>query len=311
MSTDKQINEIVETIESAVKKFQSKIPGIQSNIANEIELLLKNMDLKGGNVANTVNNLKAIGTIQNKINKIILSPEYIEAVKDLVATFNTVAKLQNQYFETVSNEFKPSTLLNEIKTQSINSVVQYLTEDGLRANITNKVTDILRLNITTGASYKEMRAQLSDFITANKDTVGVLERYTSQITTDALSQFNGSYSQTVTQSLGLKWHIYSGSLLTTSREFCVHLVKKKYIYEKELPTIIEGDIDGSKMVLNQKTDLPLGMIDGTNKDNFAVLRGGYNCAHGYTPCAENFVPLKVRIETYNKFGIKHDNGVAI
>lgn len=41
MSTDKQINEIVETIESAVKKFQSKIPGIQSNIANEIELLLK------------------------------------------------------------------------------------------------------------------------------------------------------------------------------------------------------------------------------------------------------------------------------
>jgi len=311
MSTEKQINEIVETIEKAITKFQSKIPTIQSNIANEVELLLKGLDLKGENIANTVKNLKAIGAIQNKINKIILSPEYIDAVKDLVATFNTVEKLQNQYFESVSDKFKPSALLNEIKTQAINSVVQYLTEDGLRANITNKVTDILRLNITTGASYKEMRAQLSDFITANKDTVGVLERYTSQITTDALSQFNGQYSQTVTQSLGLKWHIYAGSLLTTSREFCVHLVKKKYVYEKELPEIISGEIDGVKMKLNPKTDLPLGMIDGTNKDNFPVLRAGYNCAHGYTPCNENFVPVKVRIEAYNKYGIKHENGVAI
>lgn len=311
MSTEAQINKIVSTIEDAVKRFEAEIPGIQSNIAKEIELLLKGLDLKGDNVANTLKNLKSISRIQNRLNAIVLNPEYIDAVKQLTASFNEVAKLQNDYFGSVSDKFKPSALLEEIKSQSIKSVVGYLTEDGIRANIGNKLTDILRISVTTGASYADLRTQLGDFLKTNESGIGALQRYTSQLVTDALNQFSASYSQTVTQSLGFKWHVYTGSLLTTSREFCIHMVKKKYVYDLELPELLQGNIDGTQIHINAKTDLPDGMNKETTVENFPILRGGFNCQHSYTPVAENFVPLNIRIAKYNKFGIEHENGKAV
>ena len=307
MPTQRQLDEIIKVTDDAIEKFQKLIPSIEKSILDEIDLLIKSLDLNDGNIENTINNLRVIGQIQIKINQITRSQEYMIAVKQFTESFDEVAKLQNEYFRSLSDKFTTYELLDEIKRQSINSVVEALTQDGLRANIGNPITDILRQNITSGISYLTMRGILKDFI-QNKDGIGALQRYTSQITTDAIHQFMGQYNQAITQHLGLKWNMYVGSNIVTSRQFCTLLTAKRYVYYLELPSIIQGDIDNHKCEIYVKTNLPQGMIMGTNEQNFEVYRGGYNCRHQYVPVAENFVPANIRIETYDLFGIPHFGG---
>lgn len=301
------ILKITDSIQMAIDNLQKSIPAVQNGIASEIELLLRSLELKGDRIANTITNLKVIGQIQSKINNIVLSPAYIKAVKEFTDAFNEIAARLNDYFRLVSPDFRPTDVLNEIKRQSIESVVRGLTEDGLRANISGKLTDILRQNITTGASYMDLRNQLADYIKTNSSGTGALQKYVTQLTTDALNQFNGQYMASVTQSLDLQWHMYVGSNLTSTRPFCDLLTKKKYIFEPELKEILKGNIDGQHVHINDKTDLPDGMIPGTNANNFQVYRGGYNCGHQYVPVAEQFVPLDVRLAAYAKYGISHDS----
>jgi len=105
--------------------------------------------------------------------------------------------------------------------------------------------------------------------------------------------------------LGLVWYQYVGSLITTSREFCIHLVGKRYVHESEITGIINGKIDGEKVSL-------AGLIPDTTKDNFPILRGGYNCRHQMLAVSEATVPKKVRIELYEKQGIEFDeDGFAV
>ena len=310
-NTQQQIDGIVKACDDAVLRFQRLIPSIEKQILDDVDLLIKSLEMDGTSISNSVYNLRTIGQIQTKINQIVRNPEYLRAVKQFTEAFDNLAKLLNEYGTTLSFKFTPSELLNEIKSQSVRSVIQALTEDGLRANIGNHIQDILRQNITSASTYSALHSQLSDFIRSNGKKEGALQRYTRQITTDAIQQFNGQYSQAITEHLGLKWNMYVGSLLTTSRQFCDLLVAKRYVYFLELPKIITGDIDGHKCEIYVKTGLPNGMIAGTNEDNFEVYRGGYNCGHSYIPVAENFVPRKVRIETYNRLGIEHIDGEEV
>jgi hypothetical protein len=49
------------------------------------------------------------------------------------------------------------------------------------------------------------------------------------------------------------------------------------------------------------------MYPNTDADNFIIYRGGYNCEHQLVPISEVGVPKKLRIETYDKFGVKYDD----
>lgn len=293
-------------IQQAIDKFLKQIPAIQKGLAGELELLLKALEISDGKVLNNINNLRIIGQIEFKINRIVLSPKYIDAVKQFTEAFNQVSSELNKQFAVISNKFTPDEVLNEVKNQAIKSVVKALTEDGLRAGITDKLSNILRQNITTGVSYLDLRNQLKEYIITNESGIGALQRYVTQITTDALNQFNGQYTATVTNSLGLDWFQYTGSNIETTRQFCKELTDKRWIYKAEISDILKGKINGTQLPINDKTELPNGLIPGTNEANFIVYRGGYNCGHQLRPMAESFVPVNVRKSTYDKYGVPYN-----
>ncbi len=286
--------QLLKQIDDAIAKFMASVPGIQGQIADEISLVVRKLDLKGNKIAASVSNLKAVGELQRKIEKIVLNPDYVDSVKELVNQFTDISTLQNQYFKSVESKSAPSKMLDEVKKQSIADMVTNLTEQGISANISGKIKDIIKQNITGGGKYVDLQKQLSDFIQTNDTGQGVLQRYAGQIVTDSLHQFSAQYSQVVTADLGLDWYMYVGSNLTTTREFCEYLTKKKYIHRSELPEIIKGHIDGHKCDLDKKTDLPKGMINGTNESNFQIYRGGYNCGHQLIPVSKFAVPENLR-----------------
>ncbi|HZG00742.1 MAG TPA: hypothetical protein VEY71_07055 [Chitinophagales bacterium] len=286
---------IVDAIDEAIRSFASGVPGDQQRMVRELELLLKDLDTHpNGGIKNTVANLKLIGRMKAKLEAIVLSDAYVNRVSEFAETFNAITKLHNGYFKALEATYKPFALLEEIKKQSITSTVESLTEAGIAANVTEAIQELLRRNITTGGTYEQLLKQLRDTVLTNDKGPGLLERYTRQVTTDALNQYSAQYNQAVSDDLGFEWYMYTGSNIETTREFCFHLTKKKYIHKSELAEIIKGNIDGHRCLINKKTKLPRGMIDGTNVHNFKIYRGGWQCGHQLMPVPAFVVPLHIR-----------------
>jgi len=260
-------------------------------------LFVKDLDLQNGNIKASVANIRKIAAFKDRIYTIIKNSDYSEKLDKYITAFNEVAVLQNKYFTSISNEFKPTALLKEVTKQSIDATVDALTEQGLNSNLIQPIHDILLTNSTTGGSYQDMVNQLREFMTKTDSGVGELERYAKLITTDSINQFSAQYTNIVANDLGLDWFMYDGSLIKTSRAFCEACVKKKYIHRSEFPDLLKGDFPEFKEEggeIYDKTGLPSGMIEGTNSSNFPVLRGGYNCGHQLIPVSSAVVPEYVK-----------------
>lgn len=299
------MDKILKKISQAVKKFNRSIPASQRSIYEAIIDEVNRLELySDGKIRPTVKNLSILASIKNKINRIVLTDEYKQEVKDFAKSFNEVTKLQNEYWKSVESTFRPRTILKEIRKQAITDVVGKLTEAGIGANVSDRVIDILRTNITTGGSYKSLTAQLRDGL-LNTEQKGYLDRYANQVTVDSLNQYNAQYTQIVTTDLGYTWFKYDNTDIETTRPFCDAMTDQPYFHISQVPAILKAkDLyytkDGQrlKVELYDKTGLPHGMIPGTNPENFFVRRGGYNCGHQVRPVAERQVPGEVKAKVF-------------
>lgn len=297
---EQSVKAILSTIDEAISKFQGAIPGIQKLVFEELQPLLKELQVKNGKLLNNVENLKLIGSLKNKLEKIIINAEYKQSVNGFIDSFTNVSNLNNEYFAQFNNKFKPKKTLAIIKDLTVEATINDLVGQGLSSNIIAPIQKILQQNITTGGSYAEFQEVLRNHILTNDTGEGTLQRYTKQITTDAINQYNAQYGEIVAQDLQFNWGRYIGSNITTTRQFCTLLVEKEWVHKSELPAIIKGEIDGEQCKLSKTTGLPLGMIPDTNADNFKVRRGGYNCGHQFFWVPDSSVPK----ELLSKFATK-------
>jgi hypothetical protein len=299
-----RFEDILKKIDAAISKFQKRIPAIQRAIFADLEDYLKKLDTSNGRIKTTVANLRIINSIKSRLQKIILSPEYIRDVKEFAKAFNEITVLQNEYWRQVESSFKPKTFLKEVRNQAIADTVRNLTESGIGATISEQIATILRNNITAGGSYSELTRQLRESIldTANE---GSLQKYTKQITTDAINQYNAQYTQAVSSDLGFEWFAYQGSDILTTRPFCDAMTDFRYFHISRVPDLLKANDlyymkDGkkTKVPIYDKTKLPHGMIPGTNSANFFVNRGGYNCGHQIRPVSAALVPADIKEQTF-------------
>lgn len=296
------MTEVLKKIQQAIKKFNRSIPASQRSIYEAIIEQVNRLELyaDGKTIRPTVKNLSILASIKSKINRIVLTDEYKQEVRDFAKAFNQVTALQNEYFKGLESAFKPRPLLKEIRKQAITDVVGKLTESGIGANVSDRIIDILRTNITAGGSYKKLTAQLRDGL-LNTEQKGYLDKYAKQVTIDSLNQYNSQYTQIVTSDLGYTWFKYDNTDIDTTRPFCDAMTDQPYFHISEVPRLLRAEglyyfKDGvkTKVPLYDKTGLPHGMIPGTNADNFFIRRGGYQCGHQIRPVAERQVPLEVR-----------------
>ena len=305
-------SDILKAIDEAIENFNSKIPAAQKRAFEGIAEELKRLDTSKGKIKTTVNNLRIIQSIKNKLVRLIVTPEYIKDVKEFVTWFNEITKLQNAYWQSVEKDFSPRPLLREVRRQAIDDTIKNLTHSGIGSTISEQVANILRTNITTGGSYAALTEQLREKL-LNTETEGSLQKYTRQITTDSINQYNAQYTQTVSSDLGFEWYAYQGSEIQTSRPFCQAMVENnRYFHISQVPNLLKGlDAQGNRLKykdnktdenltveIYSKTDLPHGFIPGTNAANFFINRGGYFCGHQARPVSERVVPIEVREFVY-------------
>lgn len=305
-------NDIIKKIDQAIARFQKRIPAIQRAVFADLEEQIKRLDTSNGKIKTTVANLRIINSIKGRLLKIVLSPEYIKDVREFAQAFRDITTLQNQYWRQVEASFKPKTFLKEIRKQAIADTVKNLTASGIGETISAQITKILQTNITTGGSYSQLASQLRNSL-LNTAGEGSIQKYTRQITTDAINQYNAQYTQAVSSDLGFEWYSYQGSEIMTSRPFCQAMVENnRYFHISQVPNLLKGlDANGKRLkyvdnfdeeekevTIYSKTNLPHGFIPGTNPSNFFVNRAGYFCGHQARPVSEALVPVADREKVY-------------
>lgn len=287
---------ILSRIDDAVSTFIEQIPASQTDMLQSLDEELRKLDLDDGKIKPTVANIKIVANIKNKLLKVILTDAYKSQVKQFLKAFNDITTLQNAYWRSVENTFKPSSLLKQVKQLAIQDTVQKLMENGIDANVAQPISDILTQNVTQGGSYKDMQSHLREAVLTTDKSPGLLDRYTKQITVDSVNQYSRNYTQIASSDLGFEWYAYQNTLINTSRPFCIAMHERRYFHISEIPDLLAAKglyytKDGKelKVPINSKTGLPDGMYPTTTVANFLTLLGGYNCGHQIGPVSDFLV----------------------
>lgn len=299
---DKEIQAILEAIDKGIIDFQEAIPQIQEKIYGKLLLFQKELSVQGETITNTVKNVKLLSNIKKEIESIILDDtDYLEAVAKFSKLYELVTNLNYNYFKSIEKKFTPSKVIEEVRKQSVSLVIDGLTEAGLEVNFINPVREIINTYVTTGGSYTKLSSELNNYINGYNSDAGKIDgsfvKFTKQITTDAINQYNAQVNEITSADLGWEWFRYVGSNIKTTRIFCEALTKKEYYHRSELPQIIKGNFKEFKEMkgkIYDKTDLPQGMYDDTNTSNFPIYRGGYNCGHQAYAYPTYLVPQSVK-----------------
>lgn len=179
-----------------------------------------------------------------------------------------------------------------------------LIEEGIDVNFIGVIIDRLNIAVSGQYSLEDLIQELDQLIqgttaiTSNKRiTKGLLERYTSQVTTDALNQYTATYTDLLSQDLKFQFYYYFGTKVKDTREFCLKYANK-YYHRKE----IEGlglkspeDPFTHKKLITLNPDLLNGRIPNTNPSNIFTRRGGYRCGHQWNPVSVRNVPKSTLI----------------
>ncbi|MCM1034942.1 MAG: ADP-ribosyltransferase [Bacteroides sp.] len=293
------IQNVILTLDEAADTFDSIANKTQKKIYGEVITLVKELDTDTlGKVKQTITNLKRLTLIKAKLAALSKDKEWVAGISKFADYFSILQKQQNDYF---SHAFPENTLSETAKKKhemmkqiAVQNTMEALIGDGLKANVTNKLNDILLRAVTTNAKFATLQEELRTHLLGGDEGKGAFVRYATTYAVTALSQFTGQNNKLLTDDLGCDWFMYVGSNIETTREFCQYLTEKKYIHRSEIPAILKGEIDGHQCQIYEKTGLPYGMIAGTTADNFQVNCGGWNCRHQLVPVADAVVPAVLR-----------------
>jgi hypothetical protein len=279
-----------DTIDFFKERFAKNIVTRQNDMWSTIFRTLKNLATDdAGNILTNSNNLKILRTLRGDIKRTIITSQYRKDLSRFLNGFNELKGINDTYYKAIASGALNANkqVFKEVVNFSIDATKNSLLDSGITESIIKPVENILSQNVTTGASFQDLTESLRGEILGDKDRLGKLERYSKQITTDSLNQFNANYNQTVSQDLGMEFYFYNGAIKNTSREYCKHVVKEgRYFHKKEVEKSASKEWSGK--------------IPGTNSSNIFVYRGGYNCGHQWLAVATIAVPKSARDRAESK-----------
>ncbi|MEK0325721.1 MAG: hypothetical protein QQN63_08455 [Nitrosopumilus sp.] len=292
--SEEALKRLLSLLDKSEDTFTDSVPALQKKIFARVQVLLAELDKRRGRIRATGANLRKINRIKRDIRAIILSDKYLKDVDKFTKSFDAATELQTAFFTTLKSDFTQPKFINTLRDVSIANTKEALTASGIQSNIVDKAADIIRTNIADSNSFSNLTDEMRIFLTKTEESVGALQRHTSQIVTDSLNTYAREYSQVVSENLDIDWFLYVGSLVEDSRDFCKALVKKKFIHRSEFAQITKGNIDVDNDGDTEKVSLQ-GVKPQTNASNFITFAGGFNCNHLVAPINEEFVPRKLRL----------------
>lgn len=270
METPSEIKKMHEFIEDLLDSFKAKAtrsqPEIYENFSDEIIDLF---ETSGGRIQPTADNLKKLSQVKQLASKVIQNSSYISASKEVLSKFRKVGTFIDDYYSSILPSYQRSaSLYTEMYKIYEAQLIDRLIGSGLEANFTRVVAEVVQQNIVSGTSSIALRARLKEYI-IKKNKLG---KIANTLPMDPIEQFARSYMDGISQELGFKHFLYSGTTKRDTRSFCSN---KK------------GKVFTLQTVKRWASQSWAGKNDNTTKDNIKILLGGYNCTDVLIPITED------------------------
>lgn len=272
--TDQLIQKRIRTINEADKDLLGGIKGIEKAIYDTIlSIVEQRFNTQGGKIQADPYAFNTINEIANRIKEDIVNSAYRENVQSYLRNFNTLKETTISLSSSLNQINVSRTALNSIELGALNKATTALLGNGLDVNLVEPVKNIIFNHVVSGSSIADMEIQLRGYIRGNSERLGQLERYTTQIARDTISQYDGLMQNYIAETHNLDCIGYEGSLIQDSRAACVRLINdyKGVIKFSELPEFLNWAYANSS-----------GMIPGTTPENFLIYRCGWGCRHTAT-----------------------------
>jgi hypothetical protein len=264
----KQIQELQMAIE---RRMDDALPKVFAKLSNQVIDLAGNLSLDAKDRAKT---LKEMIKLKKDIaDTIVQNAPYQLQVAEVIKGFEMLAELSNDYVSITIGDFKPKTeLYKAILETNIATTKDALLGAGIRNNFGTAIQEVLKDNIAGIGTRSELNKTLRAFIEGTDTEKAFLNRYIKQTTNDAVMTFNAEYIQTIADDLDVEYYLYSGTIISDTREFCQARAGRFFT------------IDQVKAWPNLKGWQ--GRMAGTNSSTIFIYRGGYNCRHQLWPVSQ-------------------------
>ena len=215
-------------------------------------------------------NKQALAELQNVLTKYFDSGFYSDFAPDLAAELVNIEN-SGEYFQQVENgvqftqAFK-NTEINPIKKLFAENAIGAFNRTSFDQKIGNPIMNSLLESVRFGYTLEQTKKALE----RRTDAFG---SYAGQIVRDTTFGYDGQINAVYAEKIGANAYKYIGTIIKDSRPQCRKWKKKRVLPFSELPK----EIAWANSIKNS------GMIPGTNKENFAVRRGGHNCRHRAIP----------------------------
>lgn len=286
MTLEKLIEEKAKRLEEIPTRLLTILEKKQKEILNDILEKINDLSVKNGAYEITSENLLTVSNISDELKSVLLSEDYLKAVKEFAREFDKQAVLNDKIFYetfgTIETPVAATTYINIAKKAAI----EMLVGAPMDTEFIKPIQSLLEQAVVNGATYKDTLSSIQDFIDGGEGKVSQLQKYAKQITYDSFAIADASYTSIVSDALGNDWFGYSGTVVAKTRCFC----KERFggfFYYKEIESWARGENLGACDLGDGQW---AGEIDGTNEATIYSFRGGYNCLHFFIPISEAIVP---------------------
>lgn len=222
-----------------------------------------------------IDNLDNVYKVDEIIEEVLKEEGYYDNLKEYKKVFDdNLKEVINQYkaFGAVST---PD--LKEFNNLAFNNFYQNLAVNVTDSNIKQPIKDALLQYIAGGGRYKDFKDTVKEILTTKK-----IEGDIDTIAREYAFQYRRAQGQILANKLNIKYFLYFGTEIETTRCFCQERIGNIYTKEE----------------VESWADLKWGgKIKGTNKTNIFQNVGGWLCRHDLIPVSES----RAKKEGFNKY----------
>lgn len=260
------------TIVGAEFDLLNSLEPIEQNIFEAVRKQVLKMNRSGENLIFDETNIDLLNEIDEKIVKQLQG--WGGNVKEYLRNFETIKQFNFDAQKSVNDlsQKELEDLVNPIQKALTQQTIDGLTGSGVNSQFIEPVKQGIFKNLVAGSTISDLENALRTWTTTTQAGNSLLRRYVTQVSRDALNQFDGQVNSAIAQEFELDAFRYVGSLIDDSRPQCIRWAGRGVVLKEQLEEEISWAFSNGT-----------GMIPGTNKETFATFRGGYNCRHSAIP----------------------------
>jgi len=263
-------------IDKGNQQFYDSLNATQQKIFNDVMRHVGKFQASDGRFVFDDGNVLLVNQVREIVLKSLNSGNYPSSVNEFLRDFDTIKKFNFDVHRDVNdlsaNELEK--LISPMQKLTVQNTINALTGTGIDTSFIEPMRTGIFQNIVAGSTKEDLENFLRQYILGNPNVDGKLMHYVKQISRDTLNQYDGQINSLIADQFGLDAYRYVGSIIADSRPQCIRWTSKPggIILKSELPNEIAWMYASGT-----------GSIPGTNPDNFAIFRGGYNCRHAAIP----------------------------